>query len=108
MPQQNVVITGSTQGLGLGYAREFLRLGHNVVVSGRDPARVDAAVARLAAEAPPGARVLGVAADVASMAAVYKGMTGLTPQMMAEDIGVPFHPGAAKFYAENSITVKAR
>ena len=32
----------------------------------------------------------------------------LTPQMMAEDIGVPFHPGAAKFYAENSITVKAR
>lgn len=72
MPQQNVVITGSTQGLGLGYAREFLRLGHNVVVSGRDPARVDAAVARLAAEAPPGARVLGVAADVASMAAVQQ------------------------------------
>ncbi len=49
-----------------------------------------------------------MAANVASMAAVYKGMTGLTPQMMAEDIGVPFHPGAAKFYAENSITVKAR
>lgn len=49
-----------------------------------------------------------MAANVPSMAAVYKGIGGLTPKAMAEDIGVPFHPGAAKFYAENSITVKAR
>ena len=27
-------------------------------------------------------------------------MKGLTPKQMAEDIGVPFHPGAAKFYKE--------
>jgi TRAP-type uncharacterized transport system substrate-binding protein len=27
-------------------------------------------------------------------------MTGLTPKMMAEDVGVPFHPGAVKFYKE--------
>jgi len=33
-------------------------------------------------------------------AAVNKAMTGLTPKMMAEDVGVPFHPGAAKFYKE--------
>jgi TRAP-type uncharacterized transport system substrate-binding protein len=25
---------------------------------------------------------------------------------MAEDIGVPFHPGAAKFYKEKNIAVK--
>jgi NAD(P)-dependent dehydrogenase (short-subunit alcohol dehydrogenase family) len=61
--QQNVVITGSTQGLGYGYAREFLRLGHNVAISGRNPATVDTAVARLQAGAPQGARVLGLAAD---------------------------------------------
>ncbi len=64
MAQQNVVITGSTQGLGYGYAREFLRLGHNVAISGRSQATVDAAAARLQAGAPAGARVIGLAADV--------------------------------------------
>lgn len=64
MAQQNVVITGSTQGLGYGYAREFLRLGHNVAISGRGQATVDAAAARLQAGAPAGARVIGLAADV--------------------------------------------
>ena len=29
----------------------------------------------------------------------------LTPDDMAADIGVPFHPGAAKFYKEAGITV---
>jgi NAD(P)-dependent dehydrogenase (short-subunit alcohol dehydrogenase family) len=33
---RNVVITGSTRGLGFCMAREFLRLGCNVTVSGRD------------------------------------------------------------------------
>ena len=27
--------------------------------------------------------------------------------IMAEDIGIPFHPGAAKFYKEAGLTVKA-
>jgi TRAP transporter TAXI family solute receptor len=41
-----------------------------------------------------------MASQVADMAAVNKAMTGLTPKMMAEDIGVPFHPGAVKYYKE--------
>ena len=41
-----------------------------------------------------------------SMTAVYKDMGKLTPQIMAQDIGVPFHPGAAKWYKEQGITVK--
>ena len=40
------------------------------------------------------------------MAAVYKEMAKLTPQVMAQDIGVPFHPGATKWYKEQGITVK--
>jgi TRAP transporter TAXI family solute receptor len=44
-----------------------------------------------------------MASNVASMAAVNKAMTGLTPKAMAEDIGVPFHPGAAKFYKEAGV-----
>lgn len=41
-----------------------------------------------------------MAANVSNMAAVNKAITGLTPGMMAEDVGVPFHPGAAKYYKE--------
>ena len=41
--------------------------------------------------------------NVASLAATSKAMTGLTPKQMAEDVGVPFHPGAAKFYKEQGI-----
>lgn len=41
-----------------------------------------------------------------SMAAVYKELTKLTAQVMAQDIGVPFHPGAAKWYKEQGIAVK--
>jgi len=61
--QQSVVITGSTQGLGFGYAREFLRRGHNVAICGRSQDKVDAALARLAADAAPPARAIGRACD---------------------------------------------
>jgi len=47
-----------------------------------------------------------MAANVSNMAAVNKAMTGLTPKQMAEDIGVPFHPGAAKFYKEAGVDLK--
>jgi TRAP transporter TAXI family solute receptor len=49
-----------------------------------------------------------MAGNVASMAAVNKAMAGLTTKAMAEDIGVPFHPGAAKFYKESGITVTTK
>jgi len=41
-----------------------------------------------------------------SMAAVYGELSKLTPHVMALDVGVPFHPGAAKWYKEQGITVK--
>jgi TRAP transporter TAXI family solute receptor len=41
-----------------------------------------------------------MAENVAAMASINKAMQGLTPKMMAEDIGVPLHPGAAKYYKE--------
>ena len=47
-----------------------------------------------------------MAEHVPSMAATNKAMAGLTPKEMAEDIGVPFHPGAARFYKEQGIGVK--
>jgi TRAP-type uncharacterized transport system substrate-binding protein len=41
-----------------------------------------------------------MAAHISDMAAVNKDIKTLTPKGMAEDIGVPFHPGARKFYKE--------
>jgi TRAP transporter TAXI family solute receptor len=41
-----------------------------------------------------------MAANVADMAASNKSIGGLTPKIMAEDVGIPLHKGAAKFYKE--------
>lgn len=41
-----------------------------------------------------------MATHIADMAAVNKAMAKLTPKDMAQDIGVPLHPGAAKYYKE--------
>ena len=48
----NVVITGSTKGIGLGMAREFLKRGHKVVISSRGQAAVDQAITELSSDYP--------------------------------------------------------
>jgi NAD(P)-dependent dehydrogenase (short-subunit alcohol dehydrogenase family) len=65
----NVVVTGSTKGIGYGLAREFAKRGHAVVVSSRGQAAVDRAVAELRREVPQG-RFEGKACDVADYAQV--------------------------------------
>jgi TRAP transporter TAXI family solute receptor len=49
-----------------------------------------------------------IAQNVNALQSVVKAMSGLNAKMMAEDIGVPFHPGAAKYYKEAGITVKSK
>ena len=41
-----------------------------------------------------------IAENIKDLAPINKDVEKLTPKLMAEDIGVPFHPGAAKFYKE--------
>jgi TRAP transporter TAXI family solute receptor len=41
-----------------------------------------------------------------TMSSVYKEVNKLTAEVMAQDIGVTFHPGAAKWYKEKGIAVK--
>ena len=60
----NVVITGSTKGIGFGMAREFLKRGHNVMISSRRPDAVEKAVADLHAEFPD-RTIAGQSCDVA-------------------------------------------
>ncbi len=48
-----------------------------------------------------------LAANTKTLATIAKDIETLTPKGMAEDIGVPFHPGAAKFYKEAGINVQS-
>lgn len=49
-----------------------------------------------------------ISKNTAMLATVAKAVAKLKPAGMAADIGVPFHPGAAKFYKEAGITVKTK
>ena len=64
MSTKRVVITGSTRGIGKGMAREFLRRGHSVAISGRSEASVARALAELRAAEDPGERLIGVPCEV--------------------------------------------
>jgi len=75
------LVTGSTAGIGHAIAKGLATAGANVAVNGRSQAKVDAAVAKLA-EAIPGAKVRGVAADVSTAA----GCTALTAAFPEVDI----------------------
>jgi NAD(P)-dependent dehydrogenase (short-subunit alcohol dehydrogenase family) len=60
---ETIVITGSTRGIGLGIARELLKLGRRVVINGRREDAVKSVCAALERD-HPGARVAGFAGDV--------------------------------------------
>jgi NAD(P)-dependent dehydrogenase (short-subunit alcohol dehydrogenase family) len=59
----NIVITGSTRGIGLGLAKAFRERGHNIVISSRGTVAVSAAIAEVEA-APGSGKVVGQPCDV--------------------------------------------
>jgi len=64
---KTALVTGSTSGIGHAIAKGLAVAGANVVVNGRTQGKVDAAVAAIA-EAAPGGKIAGVAADVSTAA----------------------------------------
>jgi short-subunit dehydrogenase len=60
----NIVITGSTKGIGFGLARAFLDSGHKVIISGRSEETVRAALDRLRA---PACKCKGFTCDTAEL-----------------------------------------
>jgi 3-oxoacyl-[acyl-carrier protein] reductase len=62
-----VVVTGGSRGIGAGSARRFAELGAAVVVSGRNPAALDAVVASITST---GGRAVGIRADCTDQAEV--------------------------------------
>ena len=65
------IVTGGTQGLGYGYARELLKRGARVVLTGRTAEGVNDAVQRLTREIPDAAdRVVGCVCEIADLDSV--------------------------------------
>lgn len=63
---KNIVITGSSRGIGYGLAREFLNAGHRVMISGRNQETLADARERLHSETGS-ARIGFIVADVTRM-----------------------------------------
>jgi NAD(P)-dependent dehydrogenase (short-subunit alcohol dehydrogenase family) len=64
---KRALVTGSTAGIGFATAAALAREGVEVIVNGRTQARVSAAIEQLK-QSVPGARVHGIAADLATAA----------------------------------------
>jgi NAD(P)-dependent dehydrogenase (short-subunit alcohol dehydrogenase family) len=75
------VVTGSTAGIGFGIAAALAREGARVVVNGRTPARVEAALQQLRALVPA-ADLTGVPADLGTS----EGAASFVKQVPAADV----------------------
>ena len=64
------IVTGGSRGIGRSVAEALLAAGGRVAITGRDRAKVDAAVAELGRSRDASARVMGAAVDVRDRPAV--------------------------------------
>ena len=76
---RRVLITGGSSGIGLAVAQLFVQAGSDVGIMGRDPGRLDAALAELGSTGP--GRAVGVCADVAEDPQVDRAVTDLAGQL---------------------------
>ena len=66
----NAVVTGGTKGIGFAIAEAMAAAGGQVLITGRDQARVASAVRALVKSTLPGGRVVGAVADARDRTAV--------------------------------------
>ncbi len=83
----NIVITGSTRGIGLGLAKAFRAQGHNVVISSRGQAAVNAALAAVKAVLGSGT-VVGHPCDVGEQKQVQALWDGAVAKLGSVDIWI--------------------
>ncbi|MBC9910104.1 SDR family NAD(P)-dependent oxidoreductase [Chitinophaga varians] len=81
LASKRAFISGSTQGIGFAIAQQLAQEGARVIIHGRTPVKVEAAVQRLTACCPE-AVVSGIAADLA----IPEEMESLLQQLPAVDI----------------------
>lgn len=71
LTQKNILVTGSTDGLGLKIVRELAKLGSNIIVHGRDLAKLDQVVAELRIINPSG-KIEGIVCDLKNSEEIEK------------------------------------
>jgi NAD(P)-dependent dehydrogenase (short-subunit alcohol dehydrogenase family) len=76
-----ILVTGATDGLGLGLAKRLVERGHRVLLHGRDQLKLDRALAELAGQSHPDLAPTAVRADLSDPAEVKR---------MAEHVGERF------------------
>ncbi len=84
---KNVVITGSTRGIGHGLAREFLKRNCRAIITGRAAGKVDAVVARFAGEFGAD-RVAGTVCEVTSFDSLQSLWTSADSEFGSVDIWI--------------------
>jgi NAD(P)-dependent dehydrogenase (short-subunit alcohol dehydrogenase family) len=67
--QKTILVTGSTDGIGLETARMLVSMGHNVLLHGRNPVKLED-VAKTLSALPNGGRVESYVSDLSRMGAV--------------------------------------
>ncbi|PXW25446.1 SDR family oxidoreductase [Paraburkholderia caballeronis] len=77
MTDNTILITGGTSGIGLELAQQFIALGNDVIVVGRNPARLDA----LRVSHPKLHVLRGDVGDPRSVAALYEQVAGAFPDL---------------------------
>lgn len=99
LPHKIALITGGSSGIGLATAREFIDQGARVIITGRNQATVDQAVAEL------GGQAHGIVSDTANLADVRN----LPDQIKAyaDEIDILFiNAGIGKFAHLDQMTVE--
>ena len=83
--QKTILITGSTDGIGLETARMLVSLGHNVLLHGRNPAKLEDVKKTLSA-LPDSGRVESYVADLSRMADVEELAKTVSKQQAKLDV----------------------
>jgi len=74
---RTILITGGSNGIGLAFAKKFLELGNDVIITGRDQAKLDAA----ATAHPKLVTIRSDAGDPAAVAALAKELKDKHPKL---------------------------
>ena len=80
---KTILITGSNKGIGFETARQLGKLGHRVVISGRDQQRVDEAIEKLAKEMIVADQLV---MDVSEMGSIESAATELSKRKIKIDV----------------------
>jgi uncharacterized oxidoreductase len=91
---RTILITGGSAGIGLAFAAKFIELGNEVIVTGRDRARLDEAKARH----PKLHTIVSDVADIASVTALAAEVSARFPKLdvLMNNAGILVHRNVAR------------